>query len=91
MFGATDSGVPNVAGSDGLTFLDAVWAQAPFRDDVAFVQTVRQTAAAWVSAGLLTQQQADAVTAGGPGPRRWLPTGAAIRRCHRRTRRHRPG
>jgi DUF1680 family protein len=63
VFGASDSGVPNVAGADGLTFLDVLWARAPFPDDAGFLRTVRETAATWGAAGLLTRQQQGAVTA----------------------------
>jgi DUF1680 family protein len=63
VFGHSDSGVPNVTRGDGLTFLDAVWDQAPFSDDAAFVRTVRDTASEFVTAGLLTSAQASAVIA----------------------------
>ena len=63
VFGDRDSGVPNVAGADGLTFLDAVWDQAPFAGAAAFVRAVSRTADAWVTAGLLTAAQRAAVVA----------------------------
>jgi hypothetical protein len=40
VFGVAGSGVPNRQGGDGLTFLDLVWAKAPFRDDGAFQRAV---------------------------------------------------
>jgi uncharacterized protein len=43
---------------EGVTFLDEVWAAAPFRAKGHLVRHVRATAAAWVSAGLLTETDA---------------------------------
>jgi hypothetical protein len=63
VFGRSDSDVPNVTRGDGLTFLDVVWDQAPFSDDAAFVAAVRDTANAFVTAGLLTSAQASAIVA----------------------------
>ncbi|HEX6522878.1 MAG TPA: beta-L-arabinofuranosidase domain-containing protein [Streptosporangiaceae bacterium] len=54
VFGSVDSGVPNHQGSDGLTFLDLVWTQAPFASQGAFQNAVSGVAAQWVQAGLLT-------------------------------------
>ncbi|MBO0817438.1 MAG: glycosyl hydrolase, partial [Actinobacteria bacterium] len=42
VFGSTDSGVPNRARPDGLTFLDLVWRQAPFATPGQFRQAVGQ-------------------------------------------------
>jgi DUF1680 family protein len=53
-FGSVDSGVANAQRSDGLTFLDLVWAQAPFASQGAFVNTVTSVANELVQAGLLT-------------------------------------
>jgi uncharacterized protein len=64
VFGSVDSGVPNYRQADGLSFLDAVWAQAPFQNRPEFRQAVASTAAEWVSAGLLTSaEQAKVVAA----------------------------
>lgn len=54
VFGGVDSGVTNYADSDGLTFLDRVWAQAPFSGQGQFQQTVARLANQWQQAGLLT-------------------------------------
>jgi DUF1680 family protein len=61
VFGSVDSGVPNVPRADGLTLLDLVWAQAPFRHQTGFVLTVARTSQEWVRAGLLTREQQRAV------------------------------
>lgn len=66
VFGTADSGVQNYAQADGLTFLDVVWARAPFRSQGQFRQVVGQVAAQWVGKGLLTAAQRDSiVTAAG--------------------------
>ncbi|MGW2050457.1 beta-L-arabinofuranosidase domain-containing protein [Streptomyces sp. NPDC001858] len=61
VFGATDSGVPNRARGDGLTFLDVLWAQAPFTASARFVDAVRALADAWLSSGLFTSTERDRV------------------------------
>ena len=61
VFGAVDSGVANHARADGLTFLDLVWAGAPFADQAQFVRTVRENASDWLAAGLFTRQESQAV------------------------------
>jgi DUF1680 family protein len=61
VFGGTDSGVPNRARGDGLTFLDVLWAQAPFASSGAFVRAVRALAGTWVSAGLMSTAERDRV------------------------------
>ncbi|MFE3738144.1 beta-L-arabinofuranosidase domain-containing protein [Streptomyces sp. NPDC059134] len=53
VFGNTGSGVANPSRPDGTTFLDEVWAGAPFRDKDTLVSRVRSTVDIWVSAGLL--------------------------------------
>jgi hypothetical protein len=63
VFAGTDSGVENRADTGGRTFLDALWAQAPFRARKAFRQAVAGTAHEWQSAGLLTEAEAVAVRA----------------------------
>jgi DUF1680 family protein len=61
VFGSVDSGVPNLARPDGLTFLDVLWASAPFSHHSRFVHTVSRVAGDWVTAGLFTREQRRAV------------------------------
>ncbi|MEV6035753.1 beta-L-arabinofuranosidase domain-containing protein [Nonomuraea sp. NPDC052116] len=61
VFGRIDSGVPNRERADSVTFLDAVWKNAPFASQGAFVSTVTRTAEEWVTAGLMTSAQKDTV------------------------------
>jgi hypothetical protein len=69
VFAGTDSGVPNRADSNGTTFLDKLWAEAPFADRRAFLRRVADTARQWESAGLLSRAEAAAVrTAAGAMP-----------------------
>jgi DUF1680 family protein len=63
VFGSVDSGVPNVAGANGLTFLDTLWEHAPFANNQQFKAAVGNVANSWVRAGLFTQAQANAVIA----------------------------
>jgi DUF1680 family protein len=49
-------GIPS-PGTDGLTFLDVVWDEAPFDRHDDFVRTVRRTARDFHGAGLLTRRQ----------------------------------
>ncbi|MFI5675621.1 glycoside hydrolase family 127 protein [Streptomyces cellulosae] len=63
VFGTTDSGVPNRAGGDGLTFLDVLWEQAPFATSGRFVRAVRALADGWLSEGLFTRTERDRVVA----------------------------
>jgi DUF1680 family protein len=63
VFGAVDSGVQNYAEQDGLTFLDIVWARAPFSGPGQFRHVVGQISAQWVSKGLLTSSQRDSIVA----------------------------
>ncbi|MEV0220969.1 beta-L-arabinofuranosidase domain-containing protein [Streptomyces sp. NPDC050704] len=67
VFGATDSGVPNRARGDGLTFLDVLWEQAPFMDSGRFVRAVRTLADSWLSEGLFTSTERDRVVAAAAG------------------------
>lgn len=46
-------------GTDGLTFLDVVWDQAPFAKHEDFVQAVTSTADAFVTAGIFTTGEKD--------------------------------
>jgi DUF1680 family protein len=61
VFAGADSEVENRADAAGRTFLDALWAQAPFRRRRAFRQAVAGTALQWQTAGLLTETEAAAV------------------------------
>ncbi|MEU6032264.1 beta-L-arabinofuranosidase domain-containing protein [Streptomyces tauricus] len=61
VFGGTDSGVTNPARSNGTTLLDEIWAGAPFTTKAALVTRVQNTVNTWVSAGLLTQTDAQKV------------------------------
>ncbi|MDX3105337.1 glycoside hydrolase family 127 protein [Nonomuraea angiospora] len=61
VFGRIDSGVPNRERADSVTFLDAVWKNAPFANQGQFVSTVTRTAEEWVAAGLMTSAQKDTV------------------------------
>ncbi|MFM9590480.1 glycoside hydrolase family 127 protein [Streptomyces scabiei] len=63
VFGTAGSGVPNRARADRLTFLDVLWARAPFTTSDAFVTAVRTLAAGWVSEGRFTGAERDAVVA----------------------------
>ncbi len=44
-----------------LTFLDAVWNQAPFRSHDEFVSTVEATTAEWEGRGLLAEHESIAI------------------------------
>ncbi|WSQ07103.1 glycoside hydrolase family 127 protein [Streptomyces sp. NBC_01231] len=63
VFGTTDSGVPNRARGDGLTFLDVLWAQAPFASSGRFVAAVRALAGTWLAEGRFTPTERDRVVA----------------------------
>ncbi|MEU1181147.1 beta-L-arabinofuranosidase domain-containing protein [Streptomyces sp. NPDC005820] len=63
VFGTADSGVPNRARGDGLTFLDVLWAGAPFASQARFLDAVRALADAWLAEGRLTRAERDAVVA----------------------------
>ncbi|MEU8148116.1 beta-L-arabinofuranosidase domain-containing protein [Nonomuraea sp. NPDC048901] len=61
VFGKVDSGVPNYARADSATFLDALWAMAPFDNQGCFVSAVTRTADDWIRAGLMTTAEKNAV------------------------------
>lgn len=61
VFGSVDSGVANPVGSDGLTFLDAVWSEAPFASHTAFVSAVERIAGEWQRAGAFSPAQQQAI------------------------------
>lgn len=56
-FAGLDSGVANLRGADGTSFLDAVWAGAPFASRAAFRRQVEVVAGRWVADGLLTAEE----------------------------------
>jgi DUF1680 family protein len=62
VFGSVDSGVANPQRSDGLTFLDVAWAQAPFASQGAFQNAVTSVANQFVQAGLLTDADQQKIT-----------------------------
>ncbi|KAJ6445300.1 secreted protein [Purpureocillium lavendulum] len=53
-------GVPS-SGTDGPTFLDVLWDQAPFATHAAFLQAVTSTMDAFVGAGIYTPKERDTV------------------------------
>ena len=61
VFGTHDSGVPNRDQGDGSTFLDQVWADAPFRDQHKFEDAVRKVARDASRRGLLTKEEEKSV------------------------------
>ncbi|WP_369032222.1 beta-L-arabinofuranosidase domain-containing protein [Streptomyces adonidis] len=67
VFGTVSSGVANPAKADGTTLLDEIWAGAPFANKAALVSRVQSTTASWVSAGLLTQANANTVVSTAQG------------------------
>ena len=61
VFGSVDSAIANTKRDDGVTFLDAVWAGAPFTDHGRFMASVERVAAEWRTAGRLTAADESAV------------------------------
>jgi len=61
VFGSIDSGVANPARDNGLTFLDELWAEAPFTSHHQFMAGVTRIAGAWEQAGRLSAQARTAV------------------------------
>jgi len=57
VFGSVDSGVVNTKRDDGMTFLDVVWAGAPFTNHGRFVAAVERMAAEWRAAGRATETE----------------------------------
>ena len=57
VFGSVDSGIANTKRGDGMTFLDVVWAGAPFANHDRFIAAVERTAAEWRAAGLVTETE----------------------------------
>jgi len=64
-------GIPS-PGTDGLTFLDVVWDEAPFDTHGDFVATVRRTARDFEKAGLLTRDEERRVVSAAASARREL-------------------
>ncbi|MGX7672143.1 beta-L-arabinofuranosidase domain-containing protein [Plantactinospora sp. DSM 117369] len=63
VFGSVRTGVPNDAlrDADGETFLDRVWASAPFPRHGDFLRTVRDVSDEWLAAGRHTADQRRAI------------------------------
>jgi DUF1680 family protein len=61
VFGGVDSGVANHQRADRLSFLDLLWAQAPFADQSQFVRSVDTLSLDWLNTGLLTRQERQAI------------------------------
>jgi hypothetical protein len=61
VFGSLDSGVPNPTGPQGFSFLDVLWARAPFPDHSRFMVAVQDLAEEWEGAGRLTAAEKDAI------------------------------
>lgn len=60
VFGTRSSGVPNRV-SSGQSFLDAVWAGAPFASHPAFLTQVQNVSNTWRTRGLLSQSEQTSV------------------------------
>ena len=54
VFAGVDSRAANPRRTDGTTFLDEVWAGAPFDDREAFLERVQTLAQAWVAERLMS-------------------------------------
>ncbi len=65
------TGIPS-PGTDGPTFLDLVWDQAPFSNHGAFVSTVARTAEEFVELGLFTDEEKGTVVSAAARSRREL-------------------
>ncbi|MCJ7628285.1 MAG: hypothetical protein MUO50_07835, partial [Longimicrobiales bacterium] len=61
VFGSVEAGVDNPVGSDGLTFLDAVWNRAPFENHDQFVSAVDQLASEWEGSGAFSGGETAAI------------------------------
>jgi len=61
VFGSLDSGVENTAGPSRETFLDLLWARAPFPDHSSFLAAVQDVAEEWEGSGLLTAVEREAI------------------------------
>ena len=63
VFGSIDSGVANRAGTNGLTFLDELWNEAPFTNHRQFMTVVTRIAAAWQQSGKFSAAERSAIVA----------------------------
>ncbi|WP_158853093.1 beta-L-arabinofuranosidase domain-containing protein [Saccharothrix deserti] len=64
VFGSVDSGVSNeTVDDDGFSFLDRVWAAAPFANHGRFVRRVRDVSGEWQARGRFTREDRRAVIA----------------------------
>ena len=63
VFRSIDSGVPNRAREDGLTFLDEFWSAAPFASHREFMTAVNRIAAAWQQSGKFSAAERSAIVA----------------------------
>jgi hypothetical protein len=70
VFGSVDSGVGNPSREGGLTFLDEVWAAAPFPNHRAFVARVEQVARDWQAGRRLTAEQQNRIVSAARGAER---------------------
>jgi hypothetical protein len=61
VFGSIDTGIANTKRDDGMTFLDAVWAGAPFTNHGRFAATVERIAVEWHTAGRVTAEEQRAI------------------------------
>jgi hypothetical protein len=61
VFRSVDSGVPNRAREDGLTFLDELWSEAPFANHKQFMTAVNRITTAWQQAGKLSPTERAAI------------------------------
>jgi hypothetical protein len=61
VFGSVDSAIANTKRADGVTFLDAVWAGAPFADHGRFMAAVERVATEWRTAERLTAADQSAI------------------------------
>jgi DUF1680 family protein len=61
VFASIDSGVANAARENGVTFLDELWAEAPFPSHRQFMTAVTRVAGEWQKAGKVTAQQQAAI------------------------------
>ena len=61
VFGGVDSGVMNTTRADGVAFLDAAWADAPFATHARFVAAVQRSAMEFRSAGRITDAEQAAI------------------------------
>jgi DUF1680 family protein len=62
VFGSIETNVANTKRDDGMTFLDAVWAGAPFANHGQFMAGVERTAVEWRAAGRLSEADRRTIT-----------------------------